>query len=504
MKKPAILVANKDRKANSQLKNILKYKTPYETGIEFRVKTQDRREQIGNISNKQIFITGNLNPTSSEQRIARELKEKGAGCARILYTSIAKLSKEHEEHKKSAIFTNYIGYILEKHSKPLDVKDVQSDEFHTWFRTTYMGTFDDIILEGDTKNPLEKEVSNAIEYVRQKRLMIQPISLGIIGLGVLGQGIINQTADQGWVKEISVFSNFLNGNIDKYKEELARLDLSGTGERKLKYPYKNIEEIIEANPDVLIISTGEHGIDYNAYENDRSKLTPYLLKTSAPKVAQIYQAIINLKFPGLIIPETNPSGHLIHLGKKMNIPSNQMTSFTPDSIRGRGAIYNYLQQKNVNIEENKIEIPVVGEHMKGGTPLYDRATVDKKPLFEVYPEFKDPELQAQITSQIRGQGLRVMKSAQDSGHDYQGVPKRVKECLDSIAHLQKSPPYPIYAGILSLPANFTYLGAGNEIYPRVKRTIRMTKITDDKEIIKGLLEDKYKLREETAPYITKR
>ena len=184
----------------------------------------------------------------------------------------------------------------------------------------------------------------------------------------------------------------------------------------------------------------------------------------------------------------------------MNIPLNQLTSFNPDKIRAIGIVYNYLQEKGIDIDENKIYIPVVGEHMKGGTPLYDRATVNGKSLCETYSEFKDPKFQEAITDLIRGEGLRVMKSAQDSGHDYRGVPKRVKECLDSIAHLQEHPPYPVYAGILSAPTRFSYLGRGHEVYPRVNREGRFTKITKDKESIIELLKDKAKLMKESRPY----
>ena len=113
------------------------------------------------------------------------------------------------------------------------------------------------------------------------------------------------------------------------------------------------------------------------------------------------------------------------------------------------------------------------------------------PLFGAFPQLKDEELQREICTKAQKVGLAVVQSASKYQHDYRGVPQRVKECLEDISNLQRYSRYPIYAGLLSVPAEFALesSGDGNRVDVKVRKTCKIPDLTKNKQILIGLSKD---------------
>jgi len=487
MRKPKVVIASNDEDLRKRAATIL---SENQQGIDFDVKTYEDRERLGNLPESQVYIATSLNPDSNQQKVARKLRDENVKCARILLARVSDLTKQHAKFPKASLFSNYFAYI-KNGQKSKDEKDIKWREFQTWFRENQTA-FQDIAIEGDLI-PLPIELENTLERVRQRKLMSIPLKIGVIGLGTLGLGILEKAARSDNISSAHVHTHFVNGD---YSPVLNSLDLTGEQRDKIIPHGKDLEEVIKENPDVLLITTGQHGVNYEAYKK-REELTEMLFRTGLPKIDPILKAIIANNFQGLIAMQSNPNGHLIKHAMKLGIPREQLTSFSPDTIRHRAELYEYLKELDPKIKEEDILLMAIGEHMKGGNPLYLEAFVKVnnvlKPLFEAFPELKDEDLRREICANAKARGLAVVQSASKYQHDYRGVPQRVKECLEDISTLQRYSRYPIYAGLLSVPAEFTYKSFGDDrIEVRVKRTGDLRSLTKDKNILLNELDPEVK------------
>jgi len=477
MKRPKAVIINETETGEKNLKKILRKDVKKDSGLSFEViasrdltKPESLRKNSRLFKGSIYFIHEDPNNKPLAPEIARVMAKKGSNSGKVLTT------QKSEPYKETMVTEGY-------------------EQFSGWL----------------PKNPEQDfdvgEVTRKIQELRKNGRLVQPISIGIIGLGTLGLGILEKAVKSSHITRAHVYTAFVQG---EYKPLLANLDLAGEEREKIITHGTNLEGVIQENPDVLLITTGKHGVDYNSYK-DRIELTKMLFETTLPKINPILRAILANDYQGLIAMQSNPNGQLIRYARNLGIPTNQITSFPPDTVRHRAEVYEFLKLSNdPKVKEEDIHLILtgnsekpliaIGDHMKGGIPLYDECVINGKPLLELYPQLQDRKKRFEICQQARKKGLEVMQSAENFRHDYRGVPERVKECLEDISDLRRYSRYPIYVGLFSVPVEFEYKTSGDKMYVRVKRTSKITDLTKNKNLIKELGEDAKAVREHTKKW----
>ena len=490
MKKPIAIVVSKKPEERKRIADLLKNGVSKEIGIDFKVNQYENRKRKG--EGGQLYIATSLNPNSSQQELARTIRDEEPHCARILVTSSRDLINQDMEHTNQSLLSNYLAH-KKTAEPPINWEDVRE-----WFRREYPA-FHDIVIERDNHS-LEAGVKSAIDYIRKGRKMCQPLSVGIAGLGKLGLGILEEAAGKGYISHTQVFTNFVGGNYELL------LKILEPGVRD-KITSGDLDELFDADPDVLVISTGKHDIDYRQY-GTRSELTKMLLETSIPKVRPIIKKSLERKFSGLIAMQTNPNSQLITYARDLGIASDQLTSFPPDTNRHIAELYKKIKELHpeTKIRREDLNLIAVGDHMNGGIPLYSECTVNGLKsraihLFEAFPEFQDKKLQEEVCKKARGIGLGVMQSAERYEHDYRGVPELVREYLRDMAYFQRDASHPIYYGILGVPVEFTYQGKGDTVNIRVQKAKNIADLTKDEEVRREISEEIKDIHEATKPYL---
>lgn len=482
MKRPKAVVINETEKGKKNLKVILRKDVKRNSGLGFGITTIKDLTKPQSLRRNSRLLRGNLyfiheDPDNRQlaPEIARVLSEKGSNGGKVLTT------QKPEPYKETMVTEGY-------------------EQFSGWL----------------PKNPEQDfdvgEVTRKIQELRKDGKLSQPISIGIMGLGTLGLGILEKAARSSHISRAHVYTNFVQG---EYQALLANLDLAGGEREKIITHGTNLEGVIQEKPDVLLITTGKHGVDYSKFK-DRIELTKMLFETTLPKIDPILRAILANNYQGLIAMQSNPNGQLIRYARDLGIPTDQITSFPPDTVRHRAEVYEFLKSLNdPKIREEDIHLILtgnsekpliaIGDHMKGGIPLYEECVIKGKPLLELYPQLQDRKKRLEICQQARKKGLEVMQSAENFRHDYRGVPERVKECLEDISDLRRHSRYPIYVGLFCLPVEFEYRTSGDEMYVRVKReSASITDLTKNRRLRQELKEDAMEVRKQTKEWTKSR
>jgi len=279
------------------------------------------------------------------------------------------------------------------------------------------------------------EVSRKIKELRKDHKMVQPISLGIIGLGKLGRQLCSDLKSKPYASSIHAFTNWAK---DSYERDIKpRLAFKGDQESKFEF-HKRLEAVIEANPDILIVATGEHGIPYDEYGAIKD-LTGRLMQGAYPKVRNTLQAIKDRNYQGTICMEANPTGPLLQVAKRMGVDPSNLTSITPDMSRHKTLLLKRLSKKDPSLIYSDIDLTVIGEHGKE-IPLLREATVRGKPLPEAHPKFKNPFYRKDFIREAREIGLNLVKVAERLGDNYGGIPEIIIENLEGFAYFQRNIP----------------------------------------------------------------
>lgn len=475
MRKPRAVIINETAKGKKHLIKLLKGPVKKDSGLSFDIisaedVTDSLRSNSKLLKGDIYFIAENPRDRQIAPAIAKKLSERGVNGGKVLTTS------RPEPYKETLINPGY-------------------QEFYGWLPKNTAENFD------------TGEVIDKVDDFRKQGKLTQPISIGILGLGTLGIGTLVEAVRIPSVRTAQVYTGFVHQDktpsVDNYASLLDSLDLPGEQREKIKPHISTIELLTKTSPDVLVVTQGKHGIDYEQYEK-RTQLTEELFKTSLPKIDPILRTIQATRFKGLIAMQSNPNGHFIRYANQLGIPMNQLTSFPPDTVRHIAELYEYLKERFPSVKEEEVFLEAIGEHMKGGTPIYEKGLVGGISLFDVFPELKEyPQLQEMICNDARARGLKIVKSAKNYEHDYRGVPRRVRECLEDISQLRRTPRYPIYAGLLSAKAEFSYepySKNSNKVYARVKKSAPFTEITDDKRIRKELAKDLGAVIDETKKW----
>jgi len=474
MKKPKVVVIDDESMVRSVVEEQFDKKVGPATGIEFDVQGFGRcPEDITKISDANIFFIDYFMEGKKGDEIAKELIDLGAQGERVLITADLAAAIGHMGNIKKSLF--------KKTSTDRAEVAQATYEIHESFPHLM-------------RKPFETDaLTNLAFKLREERKIKAPLNVGVIGLGKLGLGTVQEIVKEGWVTQVGAFTNFVGGSQDEYQKLLDSLDLSGE-ERDKIVTHSDLEGLIETNPDVIVIATGEHDTPYFEYK-DRTKLTERLFRKGLPKIDAILESVQRLNCQSLLAIESNPNGHYIHHAIRKGINPFQLTSFSPDTMRHVRVIYETLKKKHPDLKEEEIELMVIGEHMKGGTPLYNEAKVRGIPLTDFDPRFAKRGFQNKKTREARKQGLEVMQSSTRYSHDYRGVPRRVKEGLQELAHFQPTSRNPIYAGRISVPATFVYSFHDGVCYPRVRPTHqKITEFTQDRFATKEIPNDIEKIK----------
>jgi hypothetical protein len=514
MKRPRAVIINESAEAAEQIKGLLEGPIKDETGLDFDVSSEqvDDPESL-RINSRMLgaqvyFIHEDDNPDKRAEakasKMASALVERGTRSGMVL-------TVEGRQPYKETVMDPGHSYC----SGWLPKKERQ----------------------GDKKRFKDREIIDKVLELREERRLVQPISMGIIGLGKLGRGCMVESALSDSISNIHIFSNFVQAGLGSYDEIIKGEEIPSRiqSRKNQKMPslnqvekitaHNSLEGVLAANPDVLVICTGKHNMDYNV--PDRRLLNQELFKTSLPKILPVLEAVKKGEYHGLVAIQSNPNGHLIKYAtdppKKsrrqraegrggMGIPRQQITSFPPDTIRFIEEIYKYLVENYPNSKTRDIRtiyLIAPGDHPQdGGVPFYETATVSDKrtgrvrPLLEMFSELANQDVQAVINERARKIGLIVANASKKYQSDYRGVPARVIECLEDIACFQQFSRYPIYSGVLSVPTQFSYEPENGRLNIRVDALHEnLEELSPDKKILEALKQDKTTMRWQTRAWL---
>lgn len=480
MKKPVVIIVSRERKLRESAKKAIETASK-DIDIDFEISGyESRKYKGGKINDAQLYVTTSLDPASNEQRIARGLK--GTGCARILYTDMPKLLEEHINDPKSSLFSGYL-----RHTKESSHRKIVPKNFEIWFSENKRTTFDEIVLGGET-NLIEKEFQEAIERVRKARKMRQQLNIGVVGLGKLGRQIVHDLKSKPFVESVNAFTNFAKDDYEGII--IPRMAFEGDQRRKFHF-HESIDSLLETNPDPLIICTGEWAENIR-YENFKEieKLTERLMDGAYKKVRDILKTIKDFQtkgYNGLICMESNPTGTLLQVAKRMGIDPMTLTSITPDMSRHKTLLLQKLAKRDPTLKYSDIELRVIGEHGKE-IPLLKEARVRGKPLRKVCSKFRNKAYRRAFIDEARGIGLKLMKVSEELGDNYGGTPDKIVEHLGDFAHLQRM-----------IPSAYSYFNKEDDCfigspsivsYPlRVRSTSEsLNELSHDEEVRKELRE----------------
>lgn len=402
MRKPRAIIINETPKGKKDLVRLIKGPIKNDSGIDFDITTAENvsipvRSNSKLLNGTTYFIAEDPKDPKQASQIAKALNDRGVKVGKVLTT---------DRPKPYAETTTEPGY----------------EQFSGWLPKT----------EGEFN---EGEVKRKIEEMREDKKLVQPISIGIIGLGKLGRQLCSDLKSKPYAKSVHAFTNWAKNSYERNIKP--RLAFKGDQERKFQF-HSRLEGVIEANPDILIVATGEHGIHYEKYDKIKD-LTRRLMQGAYPKVRKILEAVRDMDYPGTICMEANPTGALLQVAKRMGIDPSDLTSITPDMSRHKTLLLEKLLQKDPSLRYSDINLTVIGEHGKE-IPLLREAKVRGELLTEAHPEFKNQAYRRVFINEAREIGLNLVKVAEKLGDNYGGIPEIIIENLEGFAYFQRNMP----------------------------------------------------------------
>ncbi|MBD3247316.1 hypothetical protein GF378_01715 [Candidatus Pacearchaeota archaeon] len=410
MKKPKAIIIDNSEKIRNKLKDNLEKKIKNDTNIAFDCelyhnysrKIHDKLTQ-GDI----YFIDYHLPSNRTGDVVAKKLRDSGVNAPMVLLGGRENWPEEDKE----------LSFRSERDT---------FNKIQEWIRG---GLFQDVIV----KPFRNKDSSDVITRLIEKELLINPISLGVVGLGRLVLETVKKAVEQPQigVKSVDIYSQYFNENDRQTYHEHKEVINSD----KIKELHPSARSLLETNPDVLFIATGVR------YSNGKIPTRIEEFEKTAPKVYSIFKEIIETGYDNLVMCASNPFEILMRIGLEMGLNPNKMVGESvTDSVRtkklaSKGLVKGpYLEKKEESIDPYDIDIDVIGSHKKP-IPLFSTASVKGAPLSE-YGNYK--EFRERFTQWLRGMGKRVMKGADKIG-TYSDAPLGSIEMLSDITHMRKRP-----------------------------------------------------------------
>ncbi len=419
MKRPKAVIINETEKGKKHLIELLKGAVKDNSGLTFDIITDNNVTDPDSLRRNSKLLGGDVYFIHEEPerekwplapKIAKALVERGVRGGMTLTTERTR-EEPYDVTKKQPGYKHFNGW-LPKTDEQFNAGEVSRK------------------VEEFRKRKRDKE--GAIE---QESKFFQTMSVGILGLGKLGRGVCRGIKAKPYIKVVNAFTDFAKGEYEK--EIIPNLAFKKDERKKFKF-HNTLEGVIEANPDVLIIATGEHGIQYGAY-NQIKDLTERLMHGAYPKVKAMLQAIKDRDYQGPIFMESNAVGPLLQVAKRMGLDPSNLTSITPDVVRHNTHLLELLQKQDPTLKYSDIILGTIGEHGKEISRLREGKVRDI-PLTEASPEFKDPKYRRQFNHKARQIGLTLVEASRRLRDTYGGITEMITDALESFAYFQRNVP----------------------------------------------------------------
>ncbi len=301
------------------------------------------------------------------------------------------------------------------------------------------------VFNGGILNPrwTAEEIRNKIRYINQEKYRIG-ITFGEIGFGPF-TSTLNSIIRYNFSPHTSVGSPHIGG-IFLYSNHLSKegyrslrtVDWESSG---TSLECCNTPEEVFVNSDVVLITTGRKDTtDFSKVNGRRNgRANPELVKNdlrrNLPNVTKAFRAARDVKYPGLFIVMSNPTGEFMQIGRELyGIPYWKMLSAPNDPNRLKHRIAEQLR-KIKGLENldwaNEIFAPIIGSHERY-IPLLGETTVRGKPLYDIYPLFEDGRFLRDLMRELREYPPILMEQSKQT--PYVGTPAFVARVLANIAH----------------------------------------------------------------------
>src|SRR3989338_1978073 len=292
------------------------------------------------------------------------------------------------------------------------------------------------------------------DELTEKNLIMDPITLSIVGIGNLGyQAILSantQISSRGnrpCVEHIHVYSNYLNKPIGRstFTTEFYRdwaEKLIGPYDSSRLTIHNSLSDLVSTNSHILLVTTGgyRHDPNFPSIENIRSRKEhdPLLLETSKSKMEELIGLLLKTNFNSIINIMTNPVGAYLLKCAQLNPEwKHKLTSSCPDQLRIEGNMLKYLvNNERESLERICGEIPhvslirgirVYGDHGGEIPSIKDCYIGENKesgiPISEINQRYADPKELLKVE-------LAIAEPSQNAGRESQ----LASRLLESPAH----------------------------------------------------------------------
>lgn len=285
----------------------------------------------------------------------------------------------------------------------------------------------------DLANVIKKKVRKLSE---EKSFKVQGTTLGIAGLGTLGLGIAEKVKGFERVFVYSKSSTTCPPIPMRSYEELA--NLKGIGYKTKAFtPCGSLDELLEVNPDFLVISTGKKFDFIGGHRGEREKFLEDFLEINLPLVAPILEKIKEKKYDGITITLTTPDDFINKVAvKEYGVDPKKITTISPDNMRYKKLVFKELRRKygnyaHNNIVEEDIESIVVGNHWRP-KPIHGYTTIKGRRL----SKFKKMDID-KITKDLEQYGVGIMRTHQKNKLDFEDSPLAVAQNLEKVIYYQQ-------------------------------------------------------------------
>lgn len=319
--------------------------------------------------------------------------------------------------------------------------------------------------------------------VRKK--MQRALKIGIFGLGRLGRAVLKKTKESDCIEKIHVYTSFA-----KYVQEAKPMIIRLVGENNLEKVefHDNLEEMVNADHDVLLITTGRHIAD-----SEKVFSRDHEFEESMNKISQLVKYL--KQYQGMVISESNPVELILNELKDSVQNNKRLTSISADSFRAKTMLFKGIKMIPPYYHlgsANDIFLEVMGKHGHS-IPLFEECILKIKDpekeeqfvyryLKDIYPSVLSKYFRDRFSKRLDKIGERTMQASLFLKDSYEDTPHVIMQGLEDIAGYKKRlrPSFHCYfgekQGFLIYPARMDYKNF------EIKPVFKFNKDEKEKEI----------------------
>jgi hypothetical protein len=308
------------------------------------------------------------------------------------------------------------------------------------------------------------------------------LNVGFVGFGNYTKGMWPLLGRYGWAQR-HLYSNTNRANDYKHLKTLDRETLE-----KAPIYHNDIGEMY-LNCDVVVIATGcpPGIIDYEAWKEKgrNGGLEKEMFRENFESVNESLRAARDVKYNGLIATISNPECFMDYGVNNVGLNHYKMFSIpndTPRAARLIGEDFEKRQGKSLILENLSLDMAVVGPHCKP-IILFDEIKYGDEKLIDIYPEYRNSEIQRSIVQEYRKLPLDIMIASAKLGTPYTGTQKQTIDVLRRLHFGEKlnctlGAYVPDYKTFIDWPSEFVREEGGTSIIYDHKFTPELSE-TDD-------------------------